>query len=43
MVFNENDGLPEHFANSTVYMTVIRGTLSIGLDEQGSHMVQVLC
>lgn len=37
MVFNENDGLPEHFANSTVYMTVIRGTLSIGLDEQEVH------
>jgi quercetin dioxygenase-like cupin family protein len=34
MVFNKNEGLPEHFSNSNVYMTVIRGTLSIGLDEQ---------
>ncbi|WP_052221903.1 cupin domain-containing protein [Clostridium homopropionicum] len=34
MVFNQDEGLPEHFSNSTVYMTVLRGTLSIGLDEQ---------
>lgn len=34
MVFNEGEGLPEHFSNSNVYMTVIRGTLSIGLDGQ---------
>jgi hypothetical protein len=34
MVFNKNEGLPEHFSNSTVYMTVVRGRLSIGLDEQ---------
>lgn len=37
MVFGQNDGLPEHFSNSNVYMTVIRGTLSIGLDEQEIH------
>lgn len=29
MVFNRSEGLPEHFSNSNVYMTVIRGTLSI--------------
>jgi quercetin dioxygenase-like cupin family protein len=34
MVFNKNGGLPEHFSNSNVYMTVIRGILSIGLGEQ---------
>lgn len=34
MIFNPNEGLPEHFSNSTVYMTVLRGRLSIGLDEQ---------
>lgn len=34
MVFNKGEGLPEHFSNSNVYMTVVRGTLSIGLDEQ---------
>jgi quercetin dioxygenase-like cupin family protein len=37
MVFNQNEGLPEHFSNSNVYMTVIRGTLSIGLNEQEIH------
>lgn len=34
MVFPKGEGLPEHFSNSTVYMTVLRGTLSIGLGEQ---------
>ena len=34
MIFNQGEGLPEHFSNSNVYMTVIRGTLSIGLDAQ---------
>lgn len=34
MILPENDGLPEHFANSNVYMTVLRGTLSLKLDEQ---------
>ena len=37
MVFDQNEGLPEHFSNSNVYMTVIRGTLSIGLDDQDVH------
>lgn len=37
MVFNENEGLPEHYSNSTVYMTVLRGMLSIQLDEQDNH------
>jgi hypothetical protein len=37
MVFNENEGLPEHYSNSNVYMTVIRGVLSIALDEQEAH------
>lgn len=37
MVFNKNEGLAEHFSNSNVYMTVVRGTLSIGLDDQKIH------
>lgn len=37
MVFNKEEGLPEHFSNSNVYMTVVRGTLSIGLDNQEIH------
>lgn len=37
MVFNKNEGLPLHMSNSNVYMTVVRGRLSIGLDEQDVH------
>lgn len=33
-IFNKNEGLPEHISNSNVYMTVLRGTLSIGLNDQ---------
>jgi quercetin dioxygenase-like cupin family protein len=40
MVFNKNEGLPEHFSNSNVYMTVVRGTLSIGLDDQEVHQYE---
>lgn len=34
MVLPQGEGLPEHNTNSVVYMTVIRGRLSIGLDNQ---------
>jgi quercetin dioxygenase-like cupin family protein len=37
MVLNQGQGLPEHFTNSDVYMTVVRGILSIGLDGQEIH------
>ena len=37
MIFNQDEGLPEHYSNSTVYMTVLRGKLSIRLDEQENH------
>ena len=40
MVFPQNEGLPVHNANSTVYMTVVRGTLSIGLGEQETHQYE---
>ncbi len=40
MIFNQNEGLPEHFSNSNVYMTVIRGKLSIGLNEQEIHQYE---
>ena len=44
MVFNKDQGLPEHFSNSNVYMTVIEGKLSIGLDDQiYLNMMQGLC
>jgi len=37
MVFNKNEGLPQHYSNSNVYMTVLRGVLSIGLNDQEIH------
>ncbi len=37
MIFNKDEGLPEHFSNSNVYMTLVRGTLSIGLNDQEVH------
>jgi quercetin dioxygenase-like cupin family protein len=37
MVFNQGEGLPEHYSNSNVYMTVLRGTLSIALDGRQTH------
>lgn len=37
MIFSKGEGLPEHFSNSNVYMTVVRGTLSIGLNDQDIH------
>lgn len=40
MIFNKEEGLPEHYSNSNVYMTVLRGILSIGLDEQDIHEYQ---
>ena len=38
MVFNKGEGLPEHLSNSNVYMTVIRGQLSIGLEIGRAHV-----
>ncbi|NLF36390.1 MAG: hypothetical protein GX584_04470 [Clostridiaceae bacterium] len=41
MVFNKEEGLPEHVSNSNVYMTVVRGTLTIGLgDEKPNEYVK---
>ncbi len=37
MIFNKGEGLLEHFSNSNVYMTIIQGSLSIGLNEQEIH------
>ncbi|MEZ4909092.1 MAG: cupin domain-containing protein [Saprospiraceae bacterium] len=34
MIFNQDEGLPIHFSNSNVYMTVIDGILSIGLNDE---------
>lgn len=37
MILNKGEGLPEHYSNSTVYMAVLRGTLTIGLGGQEDH------
>ena len=40
MTFTSGEGLPEHFSNSNVYMTVLRGKLSIQLDTQEDHIYE---
>lgn len=37
MVFGNGEGLPEHYSNSNVYMNVIRGKLTIQLNDQEPH------
>ncbi|MBF7096403.1 cupin domain-containing protein [Alkalibacter mobilis] len=37
MVLPNGEGLPEHFANSNVYMIVTNGTITLQLDEQEKH------
>lgn len=33
----KGEGLPEHYSNSNVYMVIVRGTMSLKLDEQDPH------
>ena len=40
LIFNQNDSLPEHYSNSNVYMTVLRGKLTIRLDEQQANIYE---
>ncbi|HOJ11619.1 MAG TPA: cupin domain-containing protein [Clostridiales bacterium] len=37
MVLPKGDALPEHFSNSHVYMIVVRGNITLRLDEQETH------
>jgi len=37
MVFPKGEGLPLHMSNAILFMTVVRGTLSLGLGEQEIH------
>lgn len=37
MIFGQDEGLPKHYSNADVYMTVLRGRLSIGLNNQEIH------
>lgn len=34
MIFPKGEGLPEHYSNSNVYMVIIRGIMTLRLDEQ---------
>lgn len=34
MTLTKGTGLPEHYSNSNVYMIIVRGTLTLKLDEQ---------
>ena len=38
MVLPEGEGLPEHYSNSNVYMIVIRGIMTLKLDEQEPNL-----
>jgi quercetin dioxygenase-like cupin family protein len=37
MILPKGEGLPLHMSNSNVYMTVMRGTISLVLDDQEQH------
>ncbi len=37
MVLGKLEALPEHNANSNVYMIVVRGTITLRLDDQAAH------
>lgn len=37
MVFNKGQNLPIHYSNSNVYMTVVRGVLTIDLNDQAKN------
>jgi quercetin dioxygenase-like cupin family protein len=38
MVLPKGDALPEHYSNSNVYMIVVRGQVSLKLDDQDEHV-----
>ncbi len=40
MVFNKGEGAPVHMSNGNVYMTVVRGVLSIALGEEETRSYQ---
>jgi len=37
MILRKGDSLPQHYSNSTVYMTVLRGTVALRLNDQETH------
>lgn len=38
MLLPKGEGLPVHESNASVYMTVMKGTLSINLNDEGNHI-----
>lgn len=40
MVLPKGEGLPEHTTNSNVYMTVVKGTLNICLEEESEQIYE---
>ncbi|HOF35030.1 MAG TPA: cupin domain-containing protein [Spirochaetota bacterium] len=40
MILAKGDFVPEHYSNSTVYMTIIRGRLSIALNDEKAHFYE---
>lgn len=38
MVLPKGEGLPEHYSNSNVYMIIIRGGMTLKLNEQEPHL-----
>ena len=40
MILPSGEGLPVHKTNPTIYMTVVRGTLTITLNEQESNVYE---
>ena len=38
MILPKGNRLPHHSSNANVYMSVIRGTVSLGLDDQEAHL-----
>jgi len=41
MVLPKGESLPKHFSNSNVYMIIIKGTMTIQLDDQEAHEYNV--
>ncbi|OPL09210.1 MAG: hypothetical protein AVO33_07030 [delta proteobacterium ML8_F1] len=47
MILNQGEALPEHYANSNVYMVVLKGNLNLTLEEEtardytAGHLVEI--
>lgn len=41
MILKKNEGPPDHIADSNIYITVIKGILSLTLNDQGTHEYKV--